>query len=184
MIIDRIGSIFTDSVLIQMDGKLSYYDKVFREPEYIWQAGFCNLDLIETSIETQHLGRLEWLADTGSTRIELSDKPASGGADNNRVGNVVAGSEAGQTASQKSEPIMGSGNPNLESPKEGALRNAVVPLLSLVWNGAEPQNYVSLCILSANTMLNQLASAIPYRHRAEAVLSRSGYRFIFVVGAI
>lgn len=133
-----------------MDKELSYYDKVFREPEYIWEGGCCNLSLIESNIETQHLGRLEWLAETGSTRIELSNNQASVGSDGH-VTNLPVSDTPGQAIDQRPEPIVSSVNANSEPPKQGAFRNAVVPLLSLVWNGAEPQNYV--CSRTSDTRI-------------------------------
>lgn len=130
----------------QTNEELSYYDKVFREPEYIWEAGCCNLSLIESNIETQHLGRLEWLADTGSTRIELSNNQASNGSEETHVADSSVSNAPGQADDQHPEPSANPASANTEAPKQGALRNAVVPLLSLVWNGAEPQNYV--CFLA------------------------------------
>lgn len=121
---------------------MNYYDKVFRKPEYIWEAGYCNLDLIESNIERQHLGRLEWLANTCSTRIEVSDNQRSSVPEEKHVADQPVVGQADQAINQQPGPTTSSTSANAGPPKQGALRNAVVPLLSLVWNGAEPQNYV------------------------------------------
>jgi hypothetical protein len=106
----------------------TYYDKTFRRPEYIWNSGKCNIDLLSSTIEQQHVHRLAWLARAGSVRMEVPAPTTTSSQPPLTVDNAVKPQE-------KSDP-------NAAPPSPGASRNVVVPLLSLVWNGAEPQNYV------------------------------------------
>lgn len=134
----------------------SYLDKVFREPAYIWQSGQCDLDLIASTIEHGQLSRLQWLAgaDEVDAQTTYETQPDT-------TSDVVVRAETPSNADlapatppdHKTQETTPSSQPAIQPPVQVssiqipaqavASRNTVVPLLTYVWNGAEPQNYVS-----------------------------------------
>lgn len=119
----------------------SYLDKVFRQPDYIWSEGSANVDVIAATVENDHVQRLQWLAGTPS-----ADQPAP--SESKILAPVTNQPPVLPPPLSSAKPTDGTILPSTGSaidqgpPKPGADRNTVVPLLSLVWNGAEPQNYV------------------------------------------
>lgn len=143
-----------------MDCGSSYYDKVFRDPSYIWHEGFCDLPLIESTLETYHVDRLLWLESPGSVRAEVLVKP-------------------GKEELPESSSSHGTLSNDTERPtqvdslaKDSASRNVVMPLLSLVWNGAEPQNYVRKSFGTHVKRLMSTAMPVSNRDRSSSIFAR------------
>lgn len=141
----------------------TYLDKVFRQPEYIWEEGSAKTSLIASSIEGGQVQRLGWLANT-NTGNESHDPISTAPSPLPIPQAGIQPSPAPGVSLDGNKPSVSQG-----PARPGATRNSVVPLLSLVWNNAEPQNYVHLI---SSAMIEANASS---KHNSGLGLTRSHF---------
>lgn len=112
----------------------SYLDKVFQTPEYIWQNGVCNLDLLERTLIEQSQPRLALLAQDAAPLPDISE-PEQAQVTAKPTEPDPLDSISTEFKAEMPQPTSG----HLEA--QSATRSAVVPLATDVWT-SEPINYV------------------------------------------
>lgn len=132
-----------ETTLPELKQSIDYLDKVFRQPNFVWNDGKCDLDLLSKDVAGYHAGRAQLLAstlqDAADTQVIQPDN-----------GNKLRQDEPAEptlqdvpTAVQPDAdaiPASTTVKPSLITAI--ATRSAVVPLVSDVWNASEPINYV------------------------------------------
>lgn len=132
-----------EKTLTGLTQSIDYLDKVFRQPNFVWNDGQCDLDLLFKDVAGYHAGRAQLLAstlqddaNTQMTQPGNDDKPQQDEPTKPTPQDVPIASKPDTDAIPASVTVK----PSLITAI--ATRSAVVPLVSDVWNASEPINYV------------------------------------------
>jgi hypothetical protein len=106
-----------------MAAPTSYLNKNFCKPDFICKNGICDVDLVSRTI-TEH------------TAPRCHEALAS-------LAGIFPNVQHGPIKAEVDVDVTGAATPLVEEPKiPAATQSAVIELISDVWNGSEPLNYV------------------------------------------